>query len=590
MSFDSIPITHFEQLSLSEPLIKVLKELGYETPSPIQAQTIPYLLEGRDVIGQAQTGTGKTAAFALPILSDLKPDAKKPQVLVLAPTRELAIQVSVSFERYASHIKNFRKAVLYGGTAYHEQLQALRGGAQVVVGTPGRIIDHIKKGTLDLSELKFLVFDEADEMLRMGFIDDVEWILTKLPKHTQKALFSATMPKPIADIAARYLKNPAKISVQLNAPSSASIRQRYLIVPNRQKMEVLKRLLQVEQGEGIIIFARSKVATLEIAENIADLGFPSAALNGDIPQHLREQTVERLKSGKIKILVATDVAARGLDIDRITHVINYDVPFDAESYIHRIGRTGRAGRSGEAILFIAPAERRHLNSIERLTKQRLIEMSVPSIELINEKRVAQFKEKISQTLKSDAIKLYLPIIEQYLKEQEHSELQVCAALAKMLYGTHNLLLTEDNLFSKAKMYNNRSSSTSDSGFRKSAPRRNAAKDQPMISYRIEVGSTDGVQPRNIVGAIANEINLSNEHIGRINIHKDHSTVDLPTDINPKALHLLEKVWVSGKQLKISVQSNNFEDSRSPKDRAARSMLGNKSKKQTYTPRRQVTGV
>jgi ATP-dependent RNA helicase DeaD len=434
------PSLTFRDLGLSEGLIKSLDELGYEQPTPIQAATIPLLLAGGDLIGQAQTGTGKTAAFALPLLHNIDLKHHKPQVLVLAPTRELAIQVAEAFQRYAAHLPGFQILPIYGGQSYGPQLQALRRGVHVVVGTPGRVIDHLDKGTLDLSSLKTLVLDEGDEMLRMGFIDDVEAVLKKTPAERQVALFSATMPAPIRRIAQTYLRNPQEIAIEAKTRTADNIRQRFWQVSGLHKLDALTRILEAEPFDAMIVFARTKLATDELAQKLAARGFSAAAINGDVQQAQRERTIQQLKDGKLDILIATDVAARGLDVDRISHVVNYDVPYDTESYVHRIGRTGRAGRSGEAILFIAPRERNLLRSIERATRQPIEQMELPSVETINDVRIAKFKQQITDTLEGGGLELFQRLIEEFEQASNVPAVEIAAALAKMFRGDVPLLL------------------------------------------------------------------------------------------------------------------------------------------------------
>ena len=430
----------FRELALSEPLLKVLGELGYETPSPIQAATIPHLLGGRDVLGQAQTGTGKTAAFALPILAQIDLTQTKPQALVLAPTRELGIQVAEAFQRYATHMPGFHVLPIYGGQSYGPQLQALRRGVHVVVGTPGRIIDHLEKGSLDLSLLKNLVLDEADEMLRMGFIDDVEAILKKMPAVRQTALFSATMPHAIRRIAQTYLKNPVEVTIEAKTRTAENIRQRSWEVSGMHKLDALTRILEAEPFDAMIVFARTKLATDELAEKLQARGFAAAAINGDVVQAQRERTIQQLKDGKIDILVATDVAARGLDVDRISHVVNYDVPYDTESYVHRIGRTGRAGRKGEAILFVTPRERGMLRAIERATRQPIEPMELPSIETVNEQRVSKFLGRIDEALQGSELNFFRELVERYEREKNVPAIEIAAALARLVQGDAPLLM------------------------------------------------------------------------------------------------------------------------------------------------------
>jgi ATP-dependent RNA helicase DeaD len=436
---ESSPMS-FADLNLSPDVLKALDDVGYETPSPIQAKMIPFVLDGRDVLGQAQTGTGKTAAFAMPILSRLDLNQKKPQVLVLAPTRELAIQVAEAFQSYASRIKGFRVLPIYGGQEYGGQIRQLKRGVHVVVGTPGRVMDHMRKGTLDVSGLKTLVLDEADEMLRMGFIDDVEWVLEQIPEERQIALFSATMPQAIHRIAKRFLNNPEVVAIKERTTTASTIHQRYWIVSGMHKLDALTRILEAETFDAIIIFVRTKTATIELAEKLNARGYAVAALNGDIAQNLRERTIEKLKNRKLDILVATDVAARGLDVQRISHVINYDIPHDSEGYVHRIGRTGRAGRSGEAILFVAPREQRMLRTIERSTKQKIELMQLPSVEQINNKRITRFKEKITNTLTNEDLDIYIRLVSQYQTEHDVAFEDMAAALAMMVQGEMSLLL------------------------------------------------------------------------------------------------------------------------------------------------------
>ncbi|MFD1043553.1 DEAD/DEAH box helicase, partial [Pseudoxanthomonas kaohsiungensis] len=430
----------FGDLGLPEPLLAALSDVGYESPSPIQAATIPALLAGRDVLGTAQTGTGKTAAFALPVLAKLDMSRPRPQALVLAPTRELAIQVAEAFQRYATRIPGFHVLPIYGGQGYGPQLQALRRGVQVVVGTPGRVIDHLNRGTLDLSELQCLVLDEADEMLRMGFIDDVEAVLQKTPPNRQVALFSATMPPPIRRIAQTYLKDPAEVTIAAKTTTSANIRQRYWFVTGMHKLDALTRILEAEPFDAMIVFARTKAATEELAEKLQARGVAAGAINGDIQQQQRERTIQQLKDGKLDVLVATDVAARGLDVERISHVLNYDIPYDTESYVHRIGRTGRAGRSGEAILFVTPREKGMLRAIERATRQPIEEMRLPSVAAVNDRRVARFFEKISGVLESGGLEDYRELVDRYAGEHDVAASEIAAALAKLLQGGTPLLL------------------------------------------------------------------------------------------------------------------------------------------------------
>jgi ATP-dependent RNA helicase DeaD len=559
------PFPLFADLNLSEPLLRVLNELGYESPSPIQAATIPILLANRDVLGQAQTGTGKTAAFALPILARIDIKQTAPQALVLAPTRELAIQVAEAFQRYATHIPGFHVLPIYGGQSYGPQLSALRRGVHVVVGTPGRVIDHLEKNSLDLSHIKTLVLDEADEMLRMGFIDDVETILQKTPESRQTALFSATMPSAIKRIAQTYLRKPAEVTIAAKTGTADNIRQRYWLVSGMHKLDALTRILEAETFDGMIIFSRTKLGTEELASKLQARGFSAAAINGDIVQQQRERTIQQLKDGRIDILVATDVAARGLDVERISHVINYDVPHDPESYTHRIGRTGRAGRSGEAILFITPREKNLLKAIERATRQPVSLLELPSIQAVNDVRIAKFKDQISDTLSTGGLEIFQSLIEDYEREKNIPAVEIAAALAKMARGDVPLLLDKN----KREPQGERSRSDDkparagkfdrpehgDRGERPDRFERHERKDRAaavgMGTFRIEVGHAHGVKPGNIVGAIANEAGLDAKNIGRIEIYDDYSVLDLPDDMPTELLEHLKTVWVAGQQLRIS---------------------------------------
>ncbi|WP_334186445.1 DEAD/DEAH box helicase [Noviherbaspirillum sp.] len=562
MSESSFPL--FSELNLSEPLLRVLNELGYETPSPIQAATIPILLSNRDVLGQAQTGTGKTAAFALPILGRIDIRQSAPQALVLAPTRELAIQVAEAFQRYATYIPGFHVLPIYGGQSYGPQLSALRRGVHVVVGTPGRVIDHLEKNSLDLSKIKTLVLDEADEMLRMGFIDDVETILQKTPASRQTALFSATMPSAIKRIAQTYLRDPAEVTIAAKTGTADNIRQRYWLVSGMHKLDALTRILEAESFDGMIIFARTKLATEELAGKLQARGFSAAAINGDIVQQQRERTIQQLKDGKIDILVATDVAARGLDVERISHVINYDVPHDPESYTHRIGRTGRAGRSGEAILFIAPREKNLLKAIERATRQPISMLELPTIQAVNDVRIAKFKDQISDALASGGLEVFQSLIEDYEREHNVPALEIAAALAKLARGDMPLLLEKNKREPQAERSwsddrpgpagRSERMERKDFAERPASPRKERVARPPdagMQTFRIEVGHTHGVKPGNVVGAIANEAGLDSKYIGRIEIYDDYSTVDLPDSMPDEVLHQLKTVWVAGRQLHIS---------------------------------------
>jgi ATP-dependent RNA helicase DeaD len=588
MSQDTPAPLLFADLGLSPAVMKAVADVGYESPSPIQAATIPALLTGRDLLGQAQTGTGKTAAFALPILSRLDFNQRKPQALVLAPTRELAIQVAEAFHRYAGAIPGFQVLPVYGGQPYVQQLSALKRGVHVVVGTPGRVIDHLERGTLDLSELKTLVLDEADEMLRMGFIDDVEAVLKKLPASRQVALFSATMPTAIKRIAQTYLNDPAEVIIASKTTTSANIRQRYWAVSGLHKLDALTRILEAEPFDGMIIFARTKAATEELAQKLQARGLAAAAINGDMQQAAREKTIQQLKDDRLDILVATDVAARGLDVERISHVLNYDIPYDTESYVHRIGRTGRAGRTGDAILFVTPREKNMLRQIERATRQPITEMQLPSVDDVNDRRVAKFLDRITDTLGNGEAGEYRGLIENYEREHNVPAVDIAAALARLLQGDTPLLLKPDAPRARKERDAGGSPGPFKQGFERparaprperaeagerherparapreafhtDAPRAERAPRAPkaesesefgMERYRIEVGHAHGVKPANIVGAIANEAGLESRHIGRIDIQDDYSVLDLPEGMPRDVLMHLKKVWVSGQQLRI----------------------------------------
>jgi len=578
-------VTAFNQLALKKELLQVLDDVGYESPSPIQAETIPLLLDGCDIIGQAQTGTGKTAAFALPLISNLDLKEKDPQVLVLAPTRELAIQVAEAFQKYASKLKGFHVLPVYGGADYGGQIRALKRGVHIVVGTPGRVMDHIRKGTLKLDNLKALVLDEADEMLRMGFIDDVEWVLEQTPDDIQIALFSATMPTQIRRIATKYLTEPKQITIKNKTATASTIHQRFWPVSGVHKLDALTRILEAEEFDAMIIFVRTKTATVELTEKLEARGYATGAINGDIAQNQRERTIQNLKSGKIDILVATDVAARGLDVPRISHVVNYDIPYDTEAYVHRIGRTGRAGKKGDAILFVAPREKGMLKAIERATKKTIEIMELPSTELINDNRVARFKQRITDTIANeDGLEFFANLIEQYEQEHNVPAKEIATALARLLQGDTPFLLQnkpirkskenwdKDDRPSRGKRDGGRGRDR-DRGSRRERPSRNesTALEEGMQRFRIEVGHNHKIKPGNIVGAIANEAGIDSKYIGRINISDNHSLVDLPSDIPKEVLKDLQKVRVGGQQLRIAVLGEGGERiSHKPHDKKPRS--------------------
>lgn len=616
MSSETTP--SFAELDLPAPVLKALARLGYETPSPIQAECIPLLLDGQDIIGQAQTGTGKTAAFALPLLSKVDLSVNSPQVLVLAPTRELAIQVAEAFQSYASEIKGFHVLPIYGGQSYDIQLRQLKRGVHVIVGTPGRVMDHLNRKTLKLDKLQALVLDEADEMLRMGFIDDVEWILDKTPEQRQIALFSATMPQAIQRVATKYLKNPQLVKIKSKTQTAITIKQSYLLVTGYNKLDAMTRILESTDFDAVLAFVRTKTATVELTEKLEARGYSCAALNGDIPQKLRERTIDQLKSGKIDIVVATDVAARGIDVARISHVINYDIPTDSESYVHRIGRTGRAGRHGEAILFVTPKERHLLRSIEKTAQHSIEPHVLPSTEDINIQRMDKFKKRIQETIDTQNLSACHDLIQSYTAENDVDPYTLAAALVKMVQGDEPLLLKDkpqSNRKEKGgqvwddgpKRENTRSQrTTSERPPRERAGneerpvrerarsedrpvRERAAREYPanrefsaasndvrterperelvayakplkefpdvkMQRFRLDVGSQHDAKPGNIVGAIANEAEIDSCYIGAIDIYEDFTLVDLPGDMPVDTLTTLKKTRVSGRAINIKAYS------------------------------------
>ena len=633
----------FLQMGLCDAVEEAVVGGGYVTPTPIQAAAIPVLLEGRDILGQASTGTGKTAAFALPLLSRIDPADRSTQVLVLTPTRELAMQVAKSFRTYGHKLPDLTIQPIYGGASYFHQIKALERGVQIVVGTPGRVMDHMRRGTLKLDTLRCLVLDEGDEMLRMGFVDDVTWILEQTPAERQTALFSATMPEPIRRIAERHLKNPARITIREATTTATTVQARYVVCAHRDKPDVLHRVLETEDTEGVLVFVRTKEATVRIAETLAGHGFNAEALNGDMAQAQRERTVQQLKNGRLDIVVATDVAARGLDVQRISHVINFDVPHDTESYVHRIGRTGRAGRSGEAILFVTRNDIRRVRQIERETRQRMDEMTIPTAALVNRKRRADFLHRLTNTLESRDVEVYRSLIADLQEKSSRDFEDIAVALAAMLQGDRPFLMDERHDFANHQRpsnrgtdrnrsqhqdtrnqrfehrSDNRSENRSENRFagrpalaqrpaadrpaaasepavrppqqqratenraattqhvpanqpqpanqnasqgnsddhaaprrETAAPRRPAHRREPgMECFRIEVGREHGVEPGNIVGAIANEAGLAAKDIGRISIQEDHSFVDLPEGMPRQIFRQLKDVIVSGRHLRIT---------------------------------------
>ncbi len=548
----------FKSFGFSDALLNTLSKKGYEEPSPIQKASIPELMLGRDLVGQAQTGTGKTAAFALPLIERIKTSEKLPQVLVLAPTRELAMQVAESFKAYATGHPNLRILAVYGGADFRPQIHTLKKGVEIIVGTPGRVMDHMRQGTLNTSNLKSLVLDEADEMLRMGFIDDVEWILNQLPVERQLILFSATMPPEIRRLSKSYLNEPAEITIKVKSKEAQLIRQRYIVLQNSYKIEVLKRVLEAVSGEGVIIFARTKAITLTISEVLEASGYEVAVLNGDVPQNQRERTVDRLRNGGINVLVATDVAARGLDVDRIGLVINYDMPFDTEAYVHRIGRTGRAGRTGEAILFINQREKRFITNLERAVKQTIEQMEIPNNEFINKTRIEKLKERLTSSAlnertNEEETELLENMIESISIELKISPQKVALAAMSLAIGPAPLLSRENEDWIKRSTMRSRNGERR--GDRAGSSRRMSNEfsrsNEKMEKFRVEVGYQDHVKPGNLVGAIANESGLKGRMIGRIQIFENHSFIDLPKGMPKDIFENLKKVKVMNKALKIN---------------------------------------
>ncbi len=548
-------VSTFAQLALAAPILKAVEEAGYESPSPIQAASIPPLLEGRDLLGQAQTGTGKTAAFALPLLSRLDLSVARPQLLVLTPTRELAIQVAEAMQSYARHLPGFHILPVYGGQGMGAQLRQLQRGVHVVVGTPGRVMDHLRRETLVLDHLSAVVLDEADEMLRMGFIEDVEWILEHTPAERQVALFSATMPRVIQQVARRHLRDPVEVRIQSKTTTVETITQRYWQVSGLHKLDALTRILEVEEFDAMIIFVRTKTATVELAEKLEARGYACAALNGDMNQAHREQTVERLKRGALDIVVATDVVARGLDVERISHVVNYDIPHDTESYVHRIGRTGRAGRKGEAILFVSPRERHLLRAIERATRQPIATMTIPSCETIADRRVERFKQLISETLESEELAFFEELVDGYQAEHDVGLSEIAAALAFLVQRERPLkqekcVDREEPRERREREFTREGAGEGNRGRRREGEERRGprAPEANMESYRLEVGRDHGAEPKHIVGAIANEAGIESRFIGRIKLYDTYSTVDLPEGMPKEILEHLKSVWVCGRKL------------------------------------------
>jgi ATP-dependent RNA helicase DeaD len=545
------PSLTFSDLALPAPILSALAEVGYETPSPIQAACIPLLLEGHDILGQAQTGTGKTAAFALPLLARLDPASKQPQILVLAPTRELAIQVAEAFQKYAHHIPDFHVLPIYGGQSMVVQLRQLKRGPQVIVGTPGRIMDHIERGSLALDKLQALVLDEADEMLRMGFIDDVEWILEQTPATRQTALFSATMPDPIRRVAQKYLRDPQEVKIRSATTTVSATRQRFCQAQGHNKLEVLTRVLEAEEDfDAAIIFVRTKTATVELTEKLEARGHAAAALNGDMQQGMRERVIEQLKNGQLDIVVATDVAARGIDVPRVSHVINYDIPYDTEAYVHRIGRTGRAGRQGTAILFVAPREMRMLKTIERATRQPIEPLTLPTREAVTERRIAHFKEQVLDVINSGNLEFFFDVVRQIEADSEVSAREIAAALTFLSQRERPLQPAAESWNELPQLAAERPERAPRANRDEILTRRREFSDGKLARYRIAVGRNDGITPKDIVGALANEGGIDSKHIGQINLYDVFSTVELPADMPADLMEHLGGMRIRSKQLRI----------------------------------------
>ncbi len=546
------PQAKFSDLGLSDSILSVLDSIGYETPSPIQEQCITYLLDGKDVIGQAQTGTGKTAAFALPLLDKIDLNLNTPQLLILAPTRELAIQVSEAVQTYARGMKGFHVLPIYGGQSYDMQLRPLKRGVHAIVGTPGRVMDHIKRGTLKLDKLQSFVLDEADEMLKMGFIDDIKWVMERIPEQRQIALFSATMPTVIKKVAEKFLNEPKIVKVKNKTETASTITQKYMMVSNMaQKLDALTRILEVVSFDAMIVFARTKTMTVELEEKLSARGFSAAAINGDIAQNQRERIINNYKKGKIDILIATDVAARGLDVQRISHVVNYDIPQDAETYVHRIGRTGRAGREGEAILFVSNRERRMLSNIERVTRQKIEPIELPTAKIINAKRIETFKNNIADTINNQSLEVFEKLVTEFQEANPELEsIKVAAALAFIAQGKEPLLISDKpQSFGRTQRQGEAKTISIEASPLKDNPQ------IPMLRYRVDVGNNNSVKPGNILGAVANEADIDSEYIGSIQIFDNFSTVDLPNEMPQDVLDLLQKTVVCGKRLNMVALTN-----------------------------------
>jgi len=591
----------FSDLSLPENILKVLTDVGYERPSPIQAESIPVLQSGADLIGQAQTGTGKTAAFALPLLAKIDLSNKKPQALILTPTRELAIQVAEAFKTYSRYLPGFQVLPVYGGQSMSQQLRQLSRGAHVIVGTPGRVMDHMRRGKLKWDQMHTLVLDEADEMLRMGFLEDVEWVLEQTPASRQIALFSATMPREIRRVADRFLNSPQIIKIKTKTTTASTISQQYISVSNNRKLDALTRILEVEDHDAVIIFVRTKTATMELADKLSARGYACAAINGDLQQSAREQTIEKLKKGKLDILIATDVAARGLDVQRISHVINYDITQDVESYVHRIGRTGRAGREGVAVLFVTPREKRMLGLIEKVTGKKIERIGLPSTESINDQRIEKFKLKITEKIDSGELQPYLEILEAYQYETNQTGLQVAAALASLAHEKSPLLVEdlpspkEDRQSRresrenygrdrKQKRPGKASESRSGEDFSRKAEALEQFPDVAMERYVMMIGFQDGIKPANVVGAIANEVDVESKYIGHIKIYDDFTSVDLPQGMPKESFAHLKKVRVCGIAMNLT-RAKDFEPGKLVKKSSDKPIK--KGKKKSFKKRKKA---
>jgi len=585
MSSEETVVSSFDELGLPETLVATVKKIGYETPSPIQAASIPVLLKGDSLLGQAQTGTGKTASFALPLLARVDIRQNSPQVLVLTPTRELAIQVAEAFQTYARDMRGFHVLPIYGGHSMTLQLKQLKRGPHVIVGTPGRVMDHLRRGTLDTSTMKAVVLDEADEMLKMGFIDDVDWILEQVPQPRQVALFSATMPNEIRKVARRHIQGAQEISIAAKTSTVDTINQRYWQVSGVNKMDALTRIMETEAFDAAIIFVRTKTATVELAEKLEARGYSASALNGDMNQALRERTVNQLKNRKLDIVIATDVAARGLDVERITHVINYDIPYDTEAYVHRIGRTGRAGRIGDAILFVTPRERGMLRAIERATRQQIERMDLPTREMVADQRVKQFKDSVIEMSASVGADMdfFRKLIQELTEENDVSLEDIAATLAWKVQEKRPLNLPPEEERPRREPRERdsrdrdgrRNERDSDRGERR--PRRERPTDVSFVRYRIEVGRNDGLQPGDVVGAIANEAGIESKYIGNIRLYDQFSTVELPEGMPSDVLNHLQKTRVRQVSMNISVDKGPAPQDEPRGDRPPRKPRGDRSR-------------